>query len=209
MGLPLPRLLASGLVEGAWEGDVFCLESLVEKCANGSPVDPVLDISSDVDVDASCAACTNFAWKLQFSKCGRAVRGNRGRHCAKEGMWNCMCCYAAESSIERESGVERGREHERVKRRMRARACTALIFPLFVVVAIAAAPHFLQRTCLSLSFPLSCSLCVCLCVCGGLHPDLVTSGACIIFLLYTNIICAFYKRQQQQQQTSATKILNK
>lgn len=93
-----PRV-SSRLVEGAWEGDVFCLESLVEKCANGSPVDPVLDISSDVDVDASCAACTNFAWKLQFSKCGRAVRGNRGRHCAKEGMWNCMCFYAAESSI--------------------------------------------------------------------------------------------------------------
>lgn len=67
------------------------------------------------------------------------------------------------SERERKGGVERGGEHEkRVKRRMRARACTALIFPAFVVVAVAAAPHFVQRTCLSLS--LSCALCVCVSV---------------------------------------------
>lgn len=101
MGLPLPRRVSSRLVEGAWAGGVFCLESLVEKCANGSPVDPVLDISSDVGVDASCAACTNFAWKLQFSKCGRAVRGGEG---GEVELYVLLC--SQESSIER--GRERG-----------------------------------------------------------------------------------------------------
>lgn len=33
----------------------------MEKCANGSPVDPVLDFSSDVDVDAATPAATPAA----------------------------------------------------------------------------------------------------------------------------------------------------
>lgn len=73
---------------------VFCVESLVEKCANGSPVDPVLDFSSDVDVDAATLAATPAALHalILHGNCNSPNVGElqtaAAGATAKEGRWN-------------------------------------------------------------------------------------------------------------------------
>lgn len=130
----------------------------VEKCANGSPVDPVLDFSTSTELPQPAATftalrcmCTNFAWKLQFSKCGRVIWGGGGRHCAGGKV---LCAF-----MQPERGTNSERQRESAGERVECASLHCIDFPFVVFITVCvAAPHFVQRTCLSLYAALSCTL---------------------------------------------------